>query len=300
MGEFHTKGWAQIMRLMIVLVGALIGAPLAAHAQSVPAAIYTDPPVDHTHPAAMTVLHIPSHGVLINGLVYSPAGAGLHPTLVICHGLPGNEKNLDLAQAVRRAGWNAVTFNYRGSWGSPGVFRFSQNADDAEAVLAYLRDPTNAAALGIDTKRLAIAGHSMGGWVTARTAARDHGLIGAVMISTGDIGRLEEWGREKELAFMADDMETLAGVTPASMVDEINSHAQEFLLKNAAVGLVKTPLLALTSDDGLADHTDTFVEAIKAAGGKLVTSYHVATDHGWSDHRIALESTIISWLAGLH
>ncbi|MDO8912512.1 MAG: hypothetical protein Q8N10_08825 [Phenylobacterium sp.] len=32
----------------------------------------------------------------------------------------GNEKNLDLAQAVRRAGWNAVTFNYRGSWGSPG------------------------------------------------------------------------------------------------------------------------------------------------------------------------------------
>ena len=49
----------------------------------------------------MTVLHIPSHGVLINGLVYSPSGAGLHPTLVICHGLPGNEKNLDLAQAVR-------------------------------------------------------------------------------------------------------------------------------------------------------------------------------------------------------
>ncbi len=28
--------------------------------------------------------------------------------------------------------------------------------------------PANAAALGIDTKRLAIAGHSMGGWVTAR------------------------------------------------------------------------------------------------------------------------------------
>ncbi|MFD3266336.1 hypothetical protein [Phenylobacterium ferrooxidans] len=32
----------------------------------------------------------------------------------------GNEKNLDLAQAVRRAGWNAAAFNYRGSWGSPG------------------------------------------------------------------------------------------------------------------------------------------------------------------------------------
>jgi hypothetical protein len=95
-------------------------------------------------------------------------------------------------------------------------------------------------------------------------------------------------------------MESLAGVTAASMVDEIHSHAREFLLKNAAAGLVNTPLLALTSDDGRADHTDAFVEAIKAAGGKLVTTHHVATDHAWSDHRIALESIIINWLADLH
>jgi predicted alpha/beta-fold hydrolase len=31
---------------------------------------------------------------------------------------------MDLIQAIRRSGWNAVTFNYRGSWGSPCVFRF--------------------------------------------------------------------------------------------------------------------------------------------------------------------------------
>lgn len=59
------------------------------------------------------MLHIPSHGVWINGLIYQPSGAGPHPTLIVCHGLPGNEKNLDLAQAVRRAGWNAVTFSAR-------------------------------------------------------------------------------------------------------------------------------------------------------------------------------------------
>src|SRR5271167_1602879 len=121
----------------------------AALAQSVPSAIFTDPPADAAHPAQITVLHIPSHGLLINGIAYQPAGTGPHPTLVICHGLPGNEKNLDLAQAVRRAGWNAVTFNYRGSWGSPGTFRFAHNLQDAEAVLAYLHDPANAARLEI-------------------------------------------------------------------------------------------------------------------------------------------------------
>lgn len=287
------------MRLILPVLSTLVAGPLFADAPSIPPAIFTDPPADHAHPAAMSVIHVPSHGVLINGLVYSPAGPGPHPTLVICHGLPGNEKNLDLAQAIRRAGWNAVTFNYRGSWGSPGVFRFAQNADDAAAVLAYLREPANAEALAVDTKRMAMAGHSMGGWVTAHTAARDHALIGAIMISAGDVGRLEEWGHDRELAFMADDMESLTGVTPESMVDEIHIHAQDFALRNAAHGLVDMPLLALTSDDGLADHTDAFVVAIKAAGGKKVTTAHVATDHSWSDHRIALESTIITWLSGL-
>jgi len=247
----------------------------------------------------MTVLHIPSHGVLINGLVYSPAGAGPHPTLVICHGLPGNEKNLDLAQAVRRAGWNAVTFNYRGSWGSPGVFRFAQNLEDADAVLAYLRDPANAARLGIDTKRIAIAGHSMGGWVTALTASHDHALMGAVLISAADMGHLGMAPRDKVVAEMASDMESLAGVTPQSMSNEVMANSKAFSFAGVAGGLTGTPLLVLTANDGLAQDADALVTAIGAAGGNKVQAIHVATDHSWSDHRIFLESTIITWLAGL-
>jgi uncharacterized protein len=267
--------------------------------QSVPAAISTDPAADKAHPAKMSVLHIPSHGVLINGVLYSPNGAGQHPTLVIFHGLPGNEKNLDLAQAVRRAGWNAVTFNYRGSWGSPGNFRFAQNLEDADAVLAFLRNPGNAEALGIDAKRIAIAGHSMGGWVVAHTAARDHSLIGAVLISAGDMGNIGQMPRERVVAVMADNLESLAGVTGESMADELIAHAKEFRMINAAPGVVNIPLLALTSDDGLAGGTDALVAAIKANGGNKVTVQHVATDHGWNDHRIALESIMITWLGGL-
>ena len=269
-------------------------------AERVPPAVFTDPPVDPAHPAGMTVLHIPSHGVLINGLVYSPAGAGPHPTLVICHGLPGNEKNLDLAQAVRRAGWNAVTFNYRGSWGSPGKFRFAQNPQDAEAVLKYLRDPANAAKLGVDTKRIALAGHSMGGWVVAHTASHDPALIGAILISMGDMGLIGGLPRDKAAAIMADDMESLAGVTAQSMADEVIAHGKEFTVLNTAAGLSQLPVLALTADDQLASHTDNLVAAIKAKGGTKVTSMHVNTDHSWSDHRIALESIVINWLAGLH
>jgi uncharacterized protein len=288
-----------IRLLSFIILAALCIAPTAP-AQSVPAVIFTDPPADAAHPAKMTVLHIPSHGVLINGIAYQPAGAGLHPTLVICHGLPGNEKNLDLAQAVRRAGWNAVTFNYRGSWGSPGVYRFTQNLEDADAVLAYLRDPVTAARLGIDTQRIAIAGHSMGGWVVAHTAAHDHALLGAILISAGDMGHLGEEPQDRLVADMADNMEGLAGVTAQSMADENRANAKAFRMENAAAGLTQTPLLVLTSDDGLAPDSDALVHAIEAKGGHKITIIHFATDHSWSDHRIALESAILTWLAGLH
>src|SRR5260221_3336357 len=157
----QTPTRSRFMRSFIPFILATLCAAPTALAQSVPAAIFTDPPADAAHPAKMTVLHIPSHGVLINGIAYQPAGAGLHPTLVICHGLPGNEKNLDLAQAVRRAGCNVITFNYRGSWGSPGSFRFAQSLQDAHAVLAYLRDPSNPTHSRIQPKPIDLPGHDM-------------------------------------------------------------------------------------------------------------------------------------------
>jgi pimeloyl-ACP methyl ester carboxylesterase len=288
------------MRVVPLAIAALFLSSGFVLAQSVPAAIYTDPPLDAAHPASMAVLHIPTHGVLINGLMYSPPGAGVHPTLVICHGLPGNEKNLDLAQAVRRAGWNAVTFNYRGSWGSPGTFRFAQNLEDADAVLAYLRDPANAAKFAIDTKHIAIAGHSMGGWVTALTAAHDHQLSGAILISAADMASFGARPHEQIVKEMADDMESLNGVSAESMANELTSIRNKFSFDQAVDGLVQTPLLVLSADDGLAPSTNMLINAIKAKGGNNITAIHIATDHSWSDHRVFLESTVITWLAGLH
>ncbi len=271
-----------------------------ARAQDVPAAIATDPPHDAAHPARMEVLHIPSGGVLINGLAYVAAGAGPHPVVVLCHGLPGNEKNLDLAQAMRRAGWTVIAFNYRGSWGSPGSYRFAGDLQDADAVLAYIRDPANAAALGLDPTRVVMVGHSLGGWVTALTAAHDKGLIGAALISPGNIGLLGKLPRAVAIKAFADNgMEALADTSPAIMADEAIAHADAFDFVQAAPRLSSVPLLILTSDDGLAAPADALAAGAKAAGNARVSALHVATDHGWSDARVRLESEVIRWLAGL-
>ncbi|MDB5498946.1 MAG: alpha/beta hydrolase [Phenylobacterium sp.] len=288
--------------ILLAAILALGASPALAQPANIPAAVYTDPAPDAAHPPRMEVLHIPSGGVLINGVAYLAGGAGPHPTVVLLHGLPGNEKNLDLAQAIRRAGWNVVTFNYRGSWGSPGTFSFEGNLADAKAVLAFVRDPANAGPLQVDTKRLVLAGHSMGGWVTALTAAQDPGLAGAVLISAADMGGRGAVPAARPIVAksMAGDMESLAGTSPEKMADEIIGFSPRLSFDAAvAKGLAGRPLLVLTSDDGLAPNAERLAKAVQDAGGKSVTVRHEATDHSWSGRRVALEAAVISWLQDL-
>src|SRR4051812_26200803 len=78
-------------------------------------------------PPRSETFQIPSHGAKLNALLYIADGPGPHPAVVLLHGFPGNERNLDLAQDIRRAGWDVLYFNYRGAWGSPGDFSFGNS-----------------------------------------------------------------------------------------------------------------------------------------------------------------------------
>jgi alpha/beta superfamily hydrolase len=219
--------------------------------------------------------------------------------LVICHGHPGNEKNLDIAQAARRAGWVAVTFNYRGSWGSPGNFRFAGTLEDAAAVLAYVREAEHAQKLRADASRIVLAGHSMGGWIAGMIGERDPQLSGVILISAADYGAGAQMPWPALVADMRDNMETLAGVTPELLAQEVVDNRNAFSLVRSVGALRNTPLLVLTADDGLAPRAQALVDAIHTAGGTHVTAVHVATDHGWSDRRIDLQSRILRWLGSL-
>src|SRR5580698_3808553 len=161
-------------------IATLFAASLSLYGQSPAkiAAIDHDPPPDTNYPATMETFQIPSHGAMLNALAYVAEGAGPHPVVILLHGFPGNEKNLDLAQAIRRDGWDVVYFDYRGSWGSPGDFSFTHSIEDTEAAVAYLRDAGNAKKLRADSKYIVLIGHSMvglwlGTWVrTIRRSRR--------------------------------------------------------------------------------------------------------------------------------
>jgi pimeloyl-ACP methyl ester carboxylesterase len=148
--------------------------------------IATDPAPDKDNPAAMRSFRLPSHDALLNAFVYVAAGAGPHPNVILLHGFPGNERNLDLAQSIRRAGWNVLYFDYRGSWGSPGD-SFTHCIEDAQSAIGYLRDTTMAAKLRSDPQSIVLIGHSMGGFVALQAGSLDPGIRTIVTISAADL-----------------------------------------------------------------------------------------------------------------
>ena len=55
--------------------------------------------MDGAFPPTMGELSFESGGCKLNGFMYVANGPGPHPTVVILHGYPGNERNLDPARA---------------------------------------------------------------------------------------------------------------------------------------------------------------------------------------------------------
>jgi len=282
-----------------LLAASLFAFSTAAIAQ-VPTAVTADPPADKAHPASMDYVRIPSHGALLNGVIYTASGAGPHPGVVLLHGFPGNEQNLDLAQAMRRAGFNVLTLHYRGSWGSPSNFSFSHAAEDADAATAFIA--TNAAKYGIDPARIFVVGHSMGGWLAASATHNAPAVAGLVMISAWDIGAQGPSFRDPAVrkkmaaAEFGEDVTPLAGTSVDALLQEAAANAAQWDFVDYTPQLKTRPVLIITANDGLTPDNLRLAKSLKAAGDSDVTTAHMDTDHPYSDHRIALETAIVSWL----
>jgi diadenosine tetraphosphate (Ap4A) HIT family hydrolase/acetyl esterase/lipase len=284
--------------LLVSLAAPLQAAPKAP---PIPKAVIADPPRDAAHPADMAAFTVPTGGVRVNALMYLASGDQPHPTLLFLHGFPGNETNIDLMQAVRRAGWNVLKINYRGSWGSPGKFSFAGARADGEAAVAFLFDPANVAKYHIDTTRIVVAGHSMGGFMAADATAAEPRVAGAVLIDAWDIGKekaqiTSPQARKTAAEAMRPDTLPLAGTSAELLIKEIETDAAKLDLEALSARIANRPLLVLGAEHAGAPTTRKLAAAARQAQAKALTETYMDTDHSFSDSRIALEAEVIRWL----
>jgi uncharacterized protein len=260
--------------------------------------------VDTAYPPRMAEIAFKSGGERLNGLLYLPSGAGPHPAVLVLHGNPGNERNLDLAQAIRRAGYTAFFFDYRGNWGSGGSFSRAHALEDVRAALAWVRSGATAKQFRIDSSRVVLVGHSMGGWLALMTAAADPSVrcVGALdSRNVGAYGRLLRQDRSADSALVAaNDSLTEPGAPyrseagGAGLVEEMKAHTEDWDITAHARALSRRPLLLVAAT--FRPDQDSLVVALNRVGGRRVTALAWHTDHSFSDRRLALARTVVRWL----
>jgi pimeloyl-ACP methyl ester carboxylesterase len=296
----------QIAKLLVV---TMLSLPFGSALADVPPArdpVVTDPVPDAEHPTSNKQLLVPSGGVGMNALFLLASGDGPKPTLILMHGLPGNERNFDLAQAVRRAGWNVLTFTYRGAWGSPGQFSIARAIEDANAAVDFLHQPDIAAKYHVDPKRIVLGGHSMGGFAAGEAAASRADLMGLLLIDAWNVGldgaiaRADAAKRAEMVAGIDDLGNSLVGATPESLMAEVEHGPESWDLRTLAPRFAARPVFVIWADRGISEPNEALAKAIAQAGAAQLTTAHFPSDHPFSDHRIALSRAIVAWLQSLH
>jgi pimeloyl-ACP methyl ester carboxylesterase len=250
---------------------------------------------DPAAPAGFAELVIPSGGSKLQGFMYKPNGKQKHPTLILLHGYPGNEKNLDLAQVVRAHGWNVVYFDYAGSWGSEGAFSFKHCVQDVVSTVAYLK--ANANKLNVDTANMVLFGHSMGGWICLKALQQLPGIKKGFALSTWDI-----YGEFKNVK-SKDDINAKVKADGSGPSFVLNKSAVEIFspvldqpsyydLANDVKALADKQIIMLD------EHTRNkpIADAIKAVNTKYFDYEVWQTDHPFTNKRVSLMKKLLAVL----
>jgi dienelactone hydrolase len=232
-----------------------------------------------------------SAGDWLVGVAYLARGEEPKPTVLVLHGCPGLDHNGDLAADLRDQGWNALIFHYRGCWGSQGRYDLGTITADVRAAVDYL---SAVPFPGIDPARLAVAGHSMGGWAAIQSAAADDRL--KAVVSIGAPARLDRLSQLPDSAIEREFTRFLTA-TPAELRQQIAHCATQPGPVELISAVSPRPVLIV---HGSAD------EWVPAADGRLLQAHAgeprgyaeiEGANHAFSWHRPQLRELVIGWLA---
>jgi len=262
--------------------------------------------IDLKHPAGSLEMGIPSEGARLFSITYTPQGEGPHPTILLLHGFPGYERNFDLAQIFRRAGFNTMVFHYRGSWGSEGSYSFAHVLEDTKNVIRFLLDEENCKKYSMDPSKFVLMGHSVGGFSALMNGSELPEVRHVVAMAAYNLGavakhrRIDEDYAELSRGMFVDCSLPLKGTDYGTLLDEIDRNADEWDVCNHASGFKGKDLLVISGARDEVSHPQIhhypFMRALEGAGVSTASEVIIDESHSFHSRRIELAETILAWL----
>lgn len=256
--------------------------------------------------ANLALLKIPSAEDVLIGRMFIAEGEGPHATVVILHGFPGVMMNLDIASELHQKGWNVLVINYRGAWGSKGDFSYTHALEDVHAAVHYIKQHEVAEKNRIDIDRIALIGHSFGGFLALKAASLELSIQAVASISGTNLGlyiqMIEQNPASQTVIYemIKESLFFLNGCTPEVIMEEVYKHRDDWNSFIFAPTLAdrKILLTAASYDEETPREYfhDPLVKILEGSDAKHLQTKIFETDHNYTNVRKELAITLHEWL----
>ena len=252
-------------------------------------------------PAHGTYLVLESHGSRIFGRLLLPDFFDKEsrcPVVLMLHGHPGGDKNLDIGEALRANGFAVAVVSYRGVWGSHGDYLLSHNIEDVISTVDYLRQ--NAATYRLDPEKVFLFGHSMGGFSALNAMARGLKVSGAVLMAPYDAGYKYLYDRSNFDGVMASKNRGYFHLSSENALEEdAAQNAESWNFRNLLPKLDKTISYCFIdgTKDTTSEHMGPVAEEMQQSGFRV--DYHLLEDgHMFPLHRATIARIALEHFSG--
>jgi pimeloyl-ACP methyl ester carboxylesterase len=244
----------------------------------------------------------------IHGAFFLAEGERLLPTVLMLGGFPPGEGATSVGQSLVAHAINTLTFSYRGTGESEGIFSIGNVLEDIQEAFTYLQREDVVRKFKVDINHLILGGLSFGGGSAMAFAANQPDVRRIFAIAGDDYGKFaRQYERDPRFANYIDGLfaELQAPAGPIrfdgiELTKELIQNKDRLDLRLQAGSLADRDILLIAGWDDVSvtieDKILPFYRALVEAEAKNVRIEAFQDDHFFDKSREDIAKLLIEWI----
>jgi len=250
-----------------------------------------------------------SKGAKIHAIFYQASGLKPLPTVILCHGFTGNNTDvLGLGEILMQEGFNALAFNYRGTWGSEGMFTIANSLEDVVSAIHYVKSSSTIRDFNVDPSSITVLGWSYGGGMALLGSLNEPTIKRVVYIAGGNLSEVarmmkQSYEFKQAILKMVDQGIFDSGFSSLSAEElfaDVFADMDKYDLVKHAEAISNKDVLIIggwrDQENTIEHHILPLVRALQRHEAKQVQIEILDADHSFTDVRSQLADRILFWL----